>query len=143
DKADSQVHGANSSMGGKMGCGFPLAAYFREKACAGRRFFAEKLVATIAVVPDGRRANQCRRALLGICQRLRQILCAHNPAVADPLLLCFRPTPGYAFYGEMNHGLEAGDEIWRNSVQWVPRNLVRSPRRPSHETSDFMSMRFE
>src|SRR5260370_12262023 len=50
----------------RLGGGFPLAAGFRQKACAQGAFFGQSFISTVAVVANGRAGDQRGRFVLTV-----------------------------------------------------------------------------
>src|SRR3989304_3575335 len=64
DHADAQVHDAEAFLRRRARRRFPVAAHFGQEARARRAVFAQDLVAAVAVVADGRGADEGLRRLL-------------------------------------------------------------------------------
>ena len=69
--------------------------------------------------------RQTRAALRRFSYCLRQMPCALPAAVEDALLFGFRPASDNGFSGKMNHRVEARNQIRRQGLGRVPRDLIR------------------
>src|SRR5690349_17273607 len=101
--SNTQADSTNAGLGCGRSCRFPLAADFREESGAGGTALIQNFITTIAVVSDCRSTNECRWRLLSFRHRVREILRAHDAALANTLLLCFRPASRNTLSREMDH----------------------------------------
>src|SRR5436305_10852520 len=117
-------HRSNACFRCRMGCRFPFLADLGQEPATGCAFFRERLVAAVAVVANGRAAEENLWPVFGLGQALGKVASANNAAVTDFAFLGLGPAAHNRLPGQMDDGIEAGERVRREWLFWVPGNCL-------------------
>jgi hypothetical protein len=91
--------------------GFPLGHHIGKEALTPRTVLGELLLATVAVVADGRSAHEYLRAPVDPRDGLAQEPRAFDAAVPNTIFLRRRPSPRDRLAGEIDDGIDAVERL--------------------------------